>query len=601
MGSLEFGSSHMDSSWNALIKELQHIWDEIGETEAEKGRMLIEIERECLQVYQRKIDEASNFKSHLHWSVAAKEAELATLMAALGERTLCSKRDKTVSLKTQLQTVTPLVQAMMTKKEERVKEFIDVKAQIDKISGEISGYISNVNDTAISCLDMEQQDLSLRKLNEYKTRLETLKKEKSDRHNKVLEYVNEVHSLCGVLGEEFSKNVSEVHPSLQKSSPEHCHNISNNTLEGLEQTVLRLKMERKARTQRLKDILLSLFDLWNLMDPSEDEKSRFQKIAAIVESPKLEITKFGVLSLTTIEQAAAEVERLTKLKAIRMKELVLKQRSELEEICRRAHIVPDMSTSFEKSNALIDSGLVNPSELLTSIEGHITKVIEEAMSRKEIMDRVDRWQAACEEETWLEDYNQDKNRYSAGRGVHINLKRAERARGTVNKIPAIVDNLMNRTLAWEDERKMEFLYDGVRLVSVLDEYKLSRYQRVEEKKRYRDHKKIKDLLLTERESIYGSKPSTPKRTNSMRKVNSYRVNENGTGSLTPVPRRHSGGDLFPELLTPRSHSGRQNGYLKEMRRFSSGPLNFVSLSKDDTMSYLSVCGSQSGSSTQDYP
>lgn len=30
---------------------------------------------------------------------------------------------------------------------------------------------------------------------------------------------------------------------------------------------------------------------------------------------------------------------------------------------------------------------------------------------------------------------QDENRYSAGRGAHINLKRAERARILVNKIP----------------------------------------------------------------------------------------------------------------------------------------------------------------------
>lgn len=31
--------------------------------------------------------------------------------------------------------------------------------------------------------------------------------------------------------------------------------------------------------------------------------------------------------------------------------------------------------------------------------------------------------------------SQDDNRYSAGRGAHINLKRAERARVTVSKIP----------------------------------------------------------------------------------------------------------------------------------------------------------------------
>lgn len=64
-----------------------------------------------------------------------------------------------------------------------------------------------------------------------------------------------------------------------------------------------------------------------------------------------------MLKLLYFRQASVEVERLTKLKASRMKELVLKRRSELEDICRMTHIKPDASTSVEKSNALIDSGI----------------------------------------------------------------------------------------------------------------------------------------------------------------------------------------------------------------------------------------------------
>lgn len=47
--------------------------------------MLLELERECLEVYRRKVDDAVNAKARLHQTVAAKEAELATLMASLGE------------------------------------------------------------------------------------------------------------------------------------------------------------------------------------------------------------------------------------------------------------------------------------------------------------------------------------------------------------------------------------------------------------------------------------------------------------------------------------------------------------------------------------
>lgn len=49
---------------------------------------------------------------------------------------------------------------------------------------------------------------------------------------------------------------------------------------------------------------------------------------------------------------------------------------------------------------------MDPSELLANIEAQITKVKDEAQSRKDIIDRIDRWLSACEEENWLEEYNQ---------------------------------------------------------------------------------------------------------------------------------------------------------------------------------------------------
>lgn len=595
IGSPLASSLRTSTSCNALLKELQQIWSDIGESEAEKDRMLMELERECLEVYRRKVDEAANAKARLYHSVAAKEAEVATLMAALGELNIQSPiqtEKKVASLKEKLASVTPLLEDLRVKREERLKQFADIKTQIEKISGEISGY-NYPNDTMISCLSLEDHDLTLRKLTEVKTHLQALQKEKSERLHKVLQYVNEVHLLCGVLGLDFAQTVSDVDPSLHRTNQEQSTNISNGTFEGLEQTINKLKTERRIRIQKLRDTVAALFELWNLMDSPQAERNVFSRATSVLRLSEAEVTEPGVLSTEIIEQAAAEVERLTKLKASRMKELVMKRRSELEEICRMTHIEPDASTAVEKSNALIDSGLVDPSELLANIEAQITKAKDEALSRKEIMDRIERWLSACEEENWLEDYNLDENRYSAGRGAHINLKRAEKARVTVTKIPAMVDNLINRTLAWEEEKKMMFLYDGVRLVSVLEDYKVTRKQREEEKKRCRDQKKIQDLLLTERESIYGSKPS-PRKSNSFRKPNGYRAN--GNGSVTPTPRRNSVGGGTPELLTPRSYSGRQNGYFKEMRRLSTAPLNFVAMSKDDTIStYTSVCGSELGS------
>ncbi|PWA60374.1 microtubule-associated protein, MAP65/Ase1/PRC1 [Artemisia annua] len=491
---------------------------------------------------------------------------------------------KASSLKGQLMIVTPLVEDLKLKKEERIKQFADIKGQVEIINGEILGY-SQITKT----VNLEEQDLSARKLSEYQSHLRSLQKEKSQRISKVLAYVNEVHLLCSILGLDFGKTVSAVHPSLHDTSLERATNISDITLEGLENAILKLKTERKVRFQKLKDIVTSLYDLWNIMDTTREEKRNFSRITSVIRLTEAEMVEPGALSTETIQQATQEVERLNKLKASRMKELVMKRRAELEEICFKMHMEPDPNTAIDKSNAMIDSGLVDPGELLANIEAQISKVSKEALSRKEIMDRIDRWLSACEEENWLEDYNLDSTRFSGGRSAHINLKRAERARITIKKIPAIVDNLICKTVTWEDDKKQPFLYDGARLVKILEEYKLSRLQKEEEKKLLKDQKKIRNLLLNEKESMYGSKPS-PRRSSSFRKSTNT--------TMTPTPRRNSLTSPTPDLMTPRSYSGRHNGYFKEFRKLSTGPLNFVSIPKEDTISYSSIFSSEPESPPQ---
>jgi protein regulator of cytokinesis 1 len=51
------------------------------------------------------------------------------------------------------------------------------------------------------------------------------------------------------------------------------------------------------------------------------------------------------------------------------------------------------------------SGLVNPSELMASIDDQIAKAKEEHQSRKDIMEKINKWLLACDEEKWLEEHN----------------------------------------------------------------------------------------------------------------------------------------------------------------------------------------------------
>ncbi|KAK9121846.1 hypothetical protein Syun_019463 [Stephania yunnanensis] len=95
----------------------------------------------------------------------------------------------------------------------------------------------------------------------------------------------------------------------------------------------------------------------------------------------------------------------------------------------------------------------------------------------------------------------DENRYSVSRGAHRNLKRAERSRIAVNKIPALVDSLIAKTRSWEDERRKVFLYDEVPLLAMLEEYNLSRQEKEEEKQRQR-----KINLIAEKKSEVKDEP-----------------------------------------------------------------------------------------------
>ncbi len=50
-------------------------------------------------------------------------------------------------------------------------------------------------------------------------------------------------------------------------------------------------------------------------------------------------------------------------------------------------------------------GIVDPTQLLSQMENQIVQAKQEALTRKEILEKMEKWMSACEEEGWLEDYN----------------------------------------------------------------------------------------------------------------------------------------------------------------------------------------------------
>ncbi|XP_031479318.1 65-kDa microtubule-associated protein 3 [Nymphaea colorata] len=501
----------VETTCGSLLYELQTIWDEVGEPDDERDKLLLELEKECLEVYRRKVDQANRSRAQLRQAIADSEAKLASICASMAERpVLLRQQDQNIrSLKEELRAIQPQLEEMQRRKDERVSQFLDVLEKLEKISNEIA----RPNDVSSGGLD--ETDLSLRKLEEFHKHLQMLQKEKNDRLNQVMEYTEALNSFCSVLGLDFQHVLKDVQPSVDDCEVPKA--IDDGAIQRLSNAVDKLREIKKQRMQKLQDLATTMLELWNLMDTPVDEQQMFQNVTCNIAASEDEINEPNILSEDFINYVEAEVLRLEEMKESKMKDLVLKKRTELEDVCRKAHMVAEPEASIEYTVTAIESGVIDLGFVLEQLEAQIAKAKEEAFSRKEILEKVDKWLAACEEENWLEEYNRDENRYNAGRGAHLTLKRAEKARAAVNKLPAMVENLAAKTTSWERERGIEFTFDGVRLLSLLEEYTILRQEKEQERRRQRDQKRLQGQLIAEQEALFGSKPS-PSKQQSARKM-----------------------------------------------------------------------------------
>ncbi|CAH9123850.1 unnamed protein product [Cuscuta epithymum] len=462
--------------------------------------MLYQLEQECLNAYRRKVDQASRNCAQLRQAVAESEAELARICAALGEQPV-NTRAKSSSLKMELEAIMPQLQEMKQRKLEREREFKNIINQIDIILKELG----QSRQEFPKMIGMDESDMSLRRLEEMKGHLLSLQAAKNDRLEQVLDLLESLKSLCVVLGIDFRNTAVEIHPTLDGSSA--LKSVSTETIDRLSAVISKLREVKVQRLNMIQDFATTMVELWNLMDTPVEEQQPFHSVTRTIAASESELTEPNALSLQFLKSAELEVARLKEMKSSKLKEVLLKKRSALEELCRKAHIVLDADHSTQFSLETIESGTIDPSLLLEQIEIQISKLKEEAFSRREILEKVEKWLAACEEESWLEEYNRDNNRYNSGRGTHLVLKRAEKARALVNKIPGMLEALASKAKSWERERGNAFLYDGVSLLSMLEQYGLVKEEKELERQRQRDQKKLQGQLIAEQEALFGAKRS----------------------------------------------------------------------------------------------
>lgn len=297
-------STLLETSCGYLLQELQMIWDEVGEDQYEREKVLLDLEQECLEVYRRKVDSANTSRARLHQELADSEAEFTHLLLSLGERSLPTRPEKMAgTLKEQLDSITPALRDMQLRKAERVKQFKSVQGQIQKISAEIAG--RSEYEGLPSTVKVNENDLSLKKLEEYQAELQRLQNEKSDRLRTVEKYISAIHNLSATLGMDSSMIITKVHPSLN----ELCgmsKNISDGILAKLNTTVEYLQEEKQKRIERLHQLGKALKNVWSLMDTPYEDRQLFSHVMEMSLLSPAEVNDSGRLTLHIIEQ-----ERLT--------------------------------------------------------------------------------------------------------------------------------------------------------------------------------------------------------------------------------------------------------------------------------------------------
>jgi protein regulator of cytokinesis 1 len=85
--------------------------------------------------------------------------------------------EKHTSLKDQLAAVTPLLEDLRVKKQDRIKQISNVQSQIEKIKAQISDQSYQDRDGSIKQLN-DDHDLSTRRISDLQMQLRNLQKEK---------------------------------------------------------------------------------------------------------------------------------------------------------------------------------------------------------------------------------------------------------------------------------------------------------------------------------------------------------------------------------------------------------------------------------------
>uniref|UniRef100_A0A3P9AGT3 Protein regulator of cytokinesis 1a n=1 Tax=Esox lucius TaxID=8010 RepID=A0A3P9AGT3_ESOLU len=453
---------------NQALNRLKAIWEEIGIPEDQRLQRTDVVKKHIKGLLDMMIAEEDRLRKRLMNSIETCRKELDVLCTDLqlppfeGRTMLQLEKD----IRTRLE-------VLMKQKSQRMKELKALYKQDRELCDVMCLVPFSIDTDSVP---------SLERLDEYRSYLVGLAKEKDRRHE---EFVDIKRQIVGCM-EELDRLPDTSFERDVVCEDEEAFCLSNDNIAALRLLLGQLE-ERKAENVRECDSYRRrIQELWERLRVPQEERE------AMAEH-RLHSRKKNMNALQ------AEVERLEELKSQNLKEVMEAIRTELALFWEKCYYSLQQRQDF---TPYIDD--VFTEELLNLHEMELQSLKEHYENHRELFEGVTKWQESWTLFLELEKKATDPSRFNNRGG---NLLKEEKQRADLQKsLRKLEKSLKVQIDAWEEAQNREFLVNGQKFLQYVEaQWEVLRLEK-EREKIDRQQKKSQQM---EQDLMYGTSVKTP--------------------------------------------------------------------------------------------
>ncbi|GMH38817.1 hypothetical protein BSKO_06715 [Bryopsis sp. KO-2023] len=475
-------------------KRLCRIWEDTGMSRSEQERELADVTEAISRVWGNAVDRAESQQAHLRRRLDDAVKQICEIRAELGEDDAsCAEGVRSVesllggdarpgwTLRMRYNAALELLTEWETAREEKFAEFQKLTKELGRLRARLGhSSPSPVHDRA---------GFSLNVMKHLKHEIEMCTADKQRREMELEAVLSHLRKICIELGEDDVAIAESAHPSLRyyrEALPGQFHtqfrrhhasndfrsdlrpedielDLSDATFSALECAIEDTKQMKPVREQQASELSEVLHNLWKVLKVEEDDIDRgIHK--RLLEGPTR-------LHSKSIDKCMAEVTRLEKAKAALLQDLIDERIQELALLCENTHLeMPDLTPLLPAEGG---DGQVASVGLVSDALGKLIRMVEEVaelgVKREGIISMLLELEASKGEVCWLIAYEQDEGRYK-GRDCNRNLQKALKVGKIRDKMPAMVENLREALMMWEQTQGCPFIFDGVNYKESLEAF-----------------------------------------------------------------------------------------------------------------------------------